>query len=140
MVHALAETRRVLATDSILIDVRPLLDQWPIEVASQGGHIEAGRVTDLKEPLEDDAAANAAMQQAVSAATFTRELQQAVSFFYYWDTPKEMEAYLAENWSDVVEVHEDVWHSLRSSWASAGAEARVSLRMKLLLTRYRKPR
>ncbi len=138
MVDALRETRRVLATDSILIDIRPLLNEWPIEVASQAGHIEAGRATDLKEPLEDDAAANAAMQEAVSAAIFTRELQQDVSIFYYWDTPKEMETYLAENWSDVVEVHEDVRHSLRSSWASAGAEARVSLRMKLLFTRYRK--
>ncbi len=138
MVHALGETRRVLAADSILIDIRPLLDRWPIEVTSQAGHLEAGRVTDLKEPMEDDAAANAAMQQAVSTAMLAREQQQAASFFYYWDTPKEMESYIAENWSDVVEVHEDAWHSLRSSWASAGAEARVSLRMKLLFTRYRK--
>ncbi len=138
MVHALRETRRVLAANSVLIDIRPLLDQWPIEVASQARHIDAGRATDLKEPLEDDAAANAAMQDAVSAAMFARELQQAASFFYYWDTPKEMQSYIAENWSDVVEVHEDAWRSLRSSWASAGAEARVSLRMKLLFTRYRK--
>ena len=34
MVHALAEIRRVLVSDGVLIDLRPLADQWPVEVAS----------------------------------------------------------------------------------------------------------
>ncbi len=121
-----------------MIDVRPLLEQWPVEVSSLTGHVEAGRVTDLAEPLADDVAANAGMQEAVSLGTFSEQVQQAIPFYYYWDTPKEMESYIADNWSDVVEVHEHVWRSLRSSWASAGPDARVRLRMKLLITRYRK--
>ena len=34
MVHALSEVRRVLSPDGILIDLRPLADNWPVEVVS----------------------------------------------------------------------------------------------------------
>ena len=58
MVHALNEIQRVLAPDSILIDLRPLAGNWPIEVASAREIKEAGRATDLEIGLEDDRAAN----------------------------------------------------------------------------------
>ena len=127
----------MLAAGGVMLDLRPLLDRWPVEVSWPGSLHEVGVVTDLQEPLADDAAANAAMNAADSEFGFQREAEQAVSFFYYWDTPKEMENYIAENWDDVITVDESVWKRLGSSWASAGAEARVRLRMKLLISRYR---
>jgi len=34
MVHALDEIRRTLKPNGILIDLRPVEDNWPVEVAS----------------------------------------------------------------------------------------------------------
>lgn len=137
MVHALEEIHRVLVPGGIMIDLRPLLDQWPVEVCWPGGYQEAGKVSDLEELLADDVAANVAMNRAVSAMGFTREREQTFSFFYYADTPKDLQDYVAENWEDIFSVDDGLWNRLGSSWASAGAEARVRLRMKLLIARYR---
>lgn len=138
MVHALREIHRVLASGGVLIDVRPLLDQWPVEVSWAGGYREVGKVTDLREPLADDVAANAAMNEADAGIGFAREREAAYSFSYYWDTPKEMQNYIAESWDDVISIDEGVWNSLGSARASAGAEARVRMRMKLVIARHRK--
>ena len=138
MVHALSEAQRVLRRGALLVDLRPLLDRWPIEVASPAGRREAGHATDLPEPLADDAAANAAMAEAGASGQWNRELQEAFPLIYYWDTPDEMREYVTEEWSDVIGVDEAVWRALRSAWATAEAQARVCLRMKMLITRYRR--
>lgn len=139
MVHALNEVRRVLVRGGVLVDLRPLVDRWPIEIASSGDQREIGRVTDVAEPHEDDAAANAVMAQASDSGLWLREQQEDFPLFYYWDTPGEMREYLTEEWSDVITVDDTVWRDLRSEWAIANPDARVRLRMKMLITRYRKP-
>ena len=138
MVHALNEIRGVLAPGGLLIDLRPLLDRWPVEVSWADGQAQAGRATDLAEPLADDNAADAAMAALTASGGFRRERGETFPFYFYWDTPKEMEAYLAEEWSDVIAVEEDVWSRLRSMWASASADARVRLQIKMWIARYRK--
>ena len=138
MVHALKEIRRVLVPGGILIDLRPLLDGWPLEVASIGGDLEAGRSTDLPEPLEDDKAANAAMLEASRQGWFRREGGEVFPFYYYWDTPQEMQEYIDGTWDDVITVGNDVWDRLRSKWATANADARVRIRMKMSIASWRK--
>lgn len=136
--HALEETGRVLTPGGLLVDLRPLLDRWPAEVASSGGYQEAGRATDLEEPLSDDAAAKEAMDQLAASGRFVREQQETFPLFYYWDTPKEMREYIEEQWDDVVAIEEALWQELGSRWAGAGGDARVRLRVKMMITRYRK--
>ncbi len=138
MVHALEEARRVLVPGGVLVDLRPLVEHWPIEVATSNQQHEIGRATDLAEPFGDDAAANAAMAQAADSGRWIREQQENFPLFYYWDTPDEMREYLADEWSDVITVDDRVWRDLKSAWATANADARVRLRMKMLITRYRK--
>ena len=58
MVHALREIRRVLVKDGIMIDMRPVLDQWPIEVVSARGIQETGHFQDVPSGMADDEAAN----------------------------------------------------------------------------------
>ena len=136
--HALNEILRVLAPAGVLIDLRPVLDEWPLEVSWRDGYREVGRSTDLEEPLQDDAAANAAMGGIASTGRLQRERQEFFPLYYYWDTPKEMEEHIAEEWPDVIRVEERAWAELRSAWAIANAEARVRLRMQMLITRYQK--
>ena len=138
MVHALNEIRRVLVNDGSLVDLRPLLDRWPIEVSSNGENRAVGRAADLPGPLADDGAANQAMALAEQRGWFLRERQDVFPFFYYWDTPREMQEYIDETWNDVIQVEADLWSSLRSSWATANADARVRIRLKMMITSLRK--
>jgi len=73
MVHALNEIHRVLIPNGTLIDLRPMLDRWPVEVTSNKEILEAGRVTDLLEPLSDDKAANQAVEEAQMRGWFLHE-------------------------------------------------------------------
>ena len=90
MVHALAEIRRVLAPNGILIDIRPRAEQWPVEIASSRGSKEAGRVDDLAEQVNADVASNEAMKNMELRGWFIREKADFFSFLYSWDTPSEM--------------------------------------------------
>jgi hypothetical protein len=136
MVDALDEIRRVLIPGGTLIDLRPVLDRWAVEVAWSGGYQEVGRATDLAGPLEDDAAANAAMAQGAVQGS-VREREESFDLFYYWDTAREMHEYIEEEWEDVIQVDDGLWASLASAWATANADARVRMRMKMLIGRYR---
>ena len=138
MVHALNEIRRVLVPDGILIDLRPVTDRWPVEVASRREVKEAGRLTDLEIGLDDDRSANEAMLQAEAQGWFLRELEEYFPFFYYWDSPNEMKKYIDEEWTDFMAIEEDMWKTIRSMWAVADADARLRIRMKMLITRWRK--
>src|SRR5215211_4610030 len=106
MVDALDETRRVLKPDGILIDIRPLNGQWPIEVVSTRELKETGHVDDLPEPLNADRASNEAMKEVESRGWFRREQEQLFPFFYSWDTPSEMEEFIADDWSHLVALGE----------------------------------
>lgn len=128
----------MLDSEGVLIDLRPLLDRWPLEVESGDKYQEAGRVTDLTDPLSDDQAATNALAAAADSGSFLREREEVFPFFYYWDTPGEMREYISETWSDVVQIEDGLWNDLRSLWAISNADARVRLRVKLLITRWRK--
>lgn len=136
MVHALEEIRRVLVRDGILIDLRPLVDGWPIEVVTARGREQAGHVTDLPQALEEDAAANDAMARGEQAGLLRRDREELFPFHYTWDSPREMQEYLEQEWEDFAGVEEAAWQRIRSAWALAGADARVGIRLKMLITRW----
>jgi len=138
MVHALEEVWRVLVPDGILIDVRPLGEQWQIEVVSANDIKETGRVMDLPEQLNGDMAANEAIQQAESRGWFRRDQEEFFPFFYSWDTPSEMEAFVEEDWADFIDLSEEAKKATRSAWALGDADSRVRVHMKVLLSKWRK--
>ena len=136
MVHALEEIGRVLATGGVLVDLRPLSDRWPVELLSARGNEEVGRVTDLARGLAEDAAANEAMSHGERAGLFRREAEATFPFYYIWDSPRDMQTYIQEEWADFNGLEEDVWRRLRSRWAVAEADARVGIRVKMLISRW----
>jgi hypothetical protein len=138
MVHALDEFRRVLVPNAILIDIRPLADRWPVEVVSTRGFEETGRVDDLPEQMDADVASNQAMKEAESRGWFTREQEEFFPFFYSWDTPSEMEEYITEDWTDFAGLSDNTKKATRSAWALSDADAAVRVRVKVLITRWKK--
>ena len=138
MVHALDEVRRVLASDGILIDLRPLADNWRVEVVSLREVKRTGHVEDLPVQTNGDVAANAAIQAAEKRGWFKREQDELFPLFYSWDTPSEMEEFVDDDWSDFVGMEEDTRRATRSAWAVADGDSRVRVRVEILIARWRK--
>jgi hypothetical protein len=138
MVHALNEIQRVLVPDGILIDLRPLADNWRVEVVSLREIKRTGRVEDLPEQTNGDIASNAAMKEVEKRGWFKREQDELFPFFYSWDTPSEMEEFVDDDWSDFVGMAEDTRRATRSAWAVADADSRVRVRVEIWIARWRK--
>jgi hypothetical protein len=138
MVHALEQIKRTLVRRGLLIDLRPLLGAWPVEVAWGNKYREVGRLRDLPEGLSDDEAAEHAMEEAARRGWFSLEEGERFSLFYSWDTANDMETFLREEWDGFVELDEDVSRAAKSAWAVAEAEARVRVRAEMLIKRWRR--
>jgi SAM-dependent methyltransferase len=138
MVHALDEIRRVLVPDGILVDLRPLTEDWKVEVFSWREKRETGRVTGMPIGIEDDSAANHAMKEAETNGWFKREEETFFPLNYVWDTASEMEEWIEEEWENVAELDEDVKRKTRSAWALGDADSQVRVKVKMLITRWKK--
>jgi SAM-dependent methyltransferase len=137
MVHALNEIRRVLIPNGILIDLRPMLDNWPVEVASAREVRETGRAQDFPMGIEDDKAANQAMATAESNGWFKRESQEFFPLYYSWDTASEIEEWIHEEWEDFIGLDDETKRATRSAWATGDGDSRVRVRVKMLLSRWK---
>ena len=138
MVHALEEVRRVLVPDGILIDLRPLADNWRVEVVSLREVKRTGRVEDLPEQINGDLASNAAMVEVEKLGWFKREQNELFPFFYSWDTPSEMEEFVSDDWQDFVGLEEDTKRVTRSAWAVADGDSRVRVRVEVWIAKWKK--
>jgi SAM-dependent methyltransferase len=138
MVHALDEIRRTLKPGGVLIDLRPVEDRWAVEVASQLATQVAGQLTDMPIGRADDEAAFRAMHEVESRGWFVKEHEEEFAFFYYWDTPSEMKEFMDEEWEDFEKMEDEVYHAAQSLWSTANADARVRVRVKMLITKWRK--
>jgi hypothetical protein len=138
MVHALEEIRQVLVPDGLLIDLRPVAGRWPVEVVTGSTRREIGRLVDLPVGLADDTAANNSFKEIARRRSFSRENKLSFRFFYYWDTPDEMRDHIREKWGDFMELEEASFSATQSAWEAAEADRRVRVRLKMLLTSWRK--
>ena len=138
MVHALDEIRRTLKSNGILIDLRPVSSNWSVEVSSSTGYRLAGSLNDMPVGLADDEAAFKAMREVESRRWYIKEKEEEFAFFYYWDTPSEMKEFMETEWEDFEKIEEDVFQRTKSLWAVANADARVRVRVKMLITKWDK--
>ena len=137
MVHALSEIRRVLVPDGIMVDLRPLSGRMALEIVSTRESRLAGHLQDLEDCLRDDESANHWMSQAEQRGWFLREAEDFFPFVYSWDTPSEMEEWIESEWQDYTRLDDESKQAARSAWASADADARVQVTVKMLITRWR---
>jgi SAM-dependent methyltransferase len=138
MVHALDEIRRTLKPNGILIDLRPVESNWSVEIVSSAGWQVSGRLSDLPAAVADDEAAFNAMRAAESNGWYSKKEEKEFAFFYYWDTPSEMKEFMEDEWEDFEKLEEDVYKKTSSLWASSNADARVRVRVNMLITKWEK--
>jgi len=138
MVHALEEIQRVLVPDGILIDLRPLADNWRVEVVSLREVKRTGRVEDLPVQTNGDVSANEAMKEAEKRGWFKREQDELFPLFYSWDTPSEMEEFVDDDWQDFVGLDEETKRATRAVWAVADGDSRVRVRVEIWIARWKK--
>jgi hypothetical protein len=138
MVHALSEIRRVLTPDGNLIDLRPITGHWPVEVVSAREVRQTGSVQDLPVGQADEEAASRAIELAAQNGWFVQEQQEFFPFYYSWNSPKEMEEFIAEEWDDWGNLDEETKRATRSAWAIGDADSRVRVRVKMSIARWKK--
>lgn len=136
MVHALEEIQRVLKPNGVLIDLRPLESNWKVEVVSASGWQRCGSLSDLPQGVADDEAANQATSEIERRGLFIKEKEEMFDYFYYWDTPSEMKEFIESEWEDFEKLEDDVYRKTNSAWVSAGADARVRVRVQMLITKW----
>lgn len=137
MVHALKETWRVLAPDGCLVDLRPLAGKFPLEVVSHDEVNLAGFVDDTAE-IPIDTACSESLEKVSQQGWFQREREASFDYLWYWDDVDEMNDYMKENWDPTPIVPKKVFSRAHQLLTSSGDGARVRLRMKLTISRYRK--
>ena len=128
----------MLIPGGILIDLRPLADNWRVEVVSLREVKKTGRVEDLPGQTNGDLASNEAMQEIEKRARFKREQDELFAFIYSWDTPSEMEEFVQEDWGEFIELAEDTKRATRAAWAVADGDSRVRIKMNVLIARWQK--
>jgi hypothetical protein len=96
-----------------------------------------GHVQDLDPCIRDDEAANRSMARAEQQGWFIREAEDFFPFTYSWDTPSEMEEWIDTEWSDSILFDDESKQATRSAWASADADARVQIKARMLITRWK---
>ena len=138
MVHALREIRRVLLPNGILLDLRPILSNWPVEIFSGRETRQTGRIQGLPLGLADDEAANRSITRAEEEGWFVREAEAFFLYYYSWDSPSEMEEWIAEEWQDFIQLDKESKQATRSAWALGDADSRVRIGVKMLITRWKK--
>ncbi len=138
MVHALKEIQRIIKPGGILIDLRPVEENWFVEVFSSTGVQVAGRLSDMPIGIADDKAAFQAMSEVESRGWFTKEKEGDFGFFYIWDTPSEMKEYIDKEWEDFEKMDDELYRKASLLWATSNADARVRVRVKMWIAAWEK--
>jgi len=121
-----------------MLDLRPILSNWPVEIVSGRESRETSRIQGLPLGLADDEAANQSITQAEKEGWFAREAEEFFLYYYSWDSPSEMEEWVAEEWHDFIQLDEESKQATRSAWALGDADSRVRVGVKMLITSWKK--
>lgn len=135
-IDALSEIQRILKPNGALIDLRALESNWQVEVQHAQQYQLAGRLNETPEGLAHEEGANQALREVEAKGWYIKEKEAVFDLFYYWDTPSEMKEFIENEWRDFKSVSEDVYRKTNSLWVLAGAEARVRVRARMLITKW----
>ena len=137
MVHALKEAYRILVPQGIMIDVRPLSVDVPLEIIYKGGRESAG-ILDLSPDIDKDIAADRAIECVILDRIYKESYVEYFDFIYYWKTIKGMEEDLEDYWKDDVVVPKEVLHQARMLFKKRRPQTQIRVGVQMKLGKYRK--
>ena len=137
MVDALREAHRVLTASGVLIDVRPVTEPIVVEVIFGTQAVWAQTVYSYSAP-EDVAAADAAVQHAISREWLVFETRRAFEFEIHCDSAAELRAYAEARKLRGAELPHEELEERRRDLRGVGNAARLRCRRPWMLTTYRK--
>ncbi len=137
MVHALHEAWRILRPQGILIDLRPLCTDAPLEIVFTGGYESAGLV-DMSLGIPEENAADQAVESAAGEGIFKELTLEQFDFAFYWDTVNEMKTDMDGRWMYDAVLHPDVHRQAAALFEKRRSEARVRLRVRMRLAKFEK--
>jgi hypothetical protein len=137
MVHALNEAHRILIPTGILIDVRPLSVDVPLEVIYQGGGESAGMI-DMSPDIELDRAADRAIESVLTDQLYRESWVENFDFPYYWKTFRDMKVDLDEYWMTDVIIPEEVLQRARILFRKRRPQTQILVRVRMKLGKYEK--
>jgi hypothetical protein len=137
MVHALREAHRVLAPSGVLIDVRPVIAPIVTDVVI-GTHSVWTKTVESYTSPEEVAAADAAVQNAVSAKWLVFETSQPFTFEIYCDSAPDLRVYVETRKLRGAEIPYEELELLRRELGADGQTPRLRCRRPWMLSTYRK--
>lgn len=137
MVHALAESWRVLKVGGRLIDLRPYASGRPVEIVSRDTQMLAGPLDD-EIGLSVDIASDNAVLEAVQRGWFEKENEGSFEYAYYWHSVDEMNEFIQAKWCNSATVPDSVMSEARRLVQLTAEQVQVRIRRTMLITSYRK--
>jgi hypothetical protein len=137
MVDALREAQRVLTPSGVLIDVRPVTAPIVVAVTIAAQPVWTRTVDSYSAP-EDVAAADAAVQHAVSREWLVFEESLAFNFEIYCDRAAELSVYAEARKLRGAEIPYEELEERRHELGAEGQAARLRCRRLWMLSTYRK--
>jgi hypothetical protein len=138
MVHALAESWRVLRVGERMVDLRPMASGWPVEIVSRDAQTLVGRVDDQMRTVVDNIS-NEAVAETVRRGWFEKESEDRFEFAYYWDTVDAMSTYVETEWGYDAFLPENVLSEAHRLVKEADEGVQIRVRRTMLIASYRKP-
>jgi len=137
MVHALKEAWRVMAPLGIMMDIRPLSIDSPLEVISDEVREFAG-IVDMSPDLKYDIAADQAIETVIKEGFFIEKQVDEFEYVYYWKTFHGMMADFEERWKDEIIIPEDVINKAQQLYKVSRPNGRLRFGMRMKSAKYEK--
>jgi hypothetical protein len=137
MVDALREARRVLSRRGVLIDLRPLVAPIVVEVMVAAQTTWTREVATYNTP-ENVAAADAAVETAISSDWFVFEKRIRFDFEIYCDTAAELSNYAQDRTLDGEEIPYEELENRQAELRALREAPRLRCRRRWMLSTYRK--
>lgn len=135
MVHALTEAHRVLKPNGVLIDLRPAHQH---RRAGLGEGKTWKYVGSMREPFDDDIAADRAVKQVLRAGLFKQESLSEFNLDRVMDTLEDFRIWLDDFPSDKVPSHDWLYQKVERAIAKKPAGTKITVRGPLRLAVMRK--
>lgn len=137
MVHALKEAWRVLKPRGILIDVRPICSNYPLEIMTAGGFQPVGLI-DGYPGRNLDVAANRSVRNVIQTTFFKRINLEYFDFSYIWSTVRLMKKHFDEKWGDDIILSDEVLQQAYKLFDKNRKYHRIRMRLPMKLGKYEK--